>query len=138
MNHLLPRVKDVFNRLNGDNLDLLQSIYAPDVEFEDPVHRLQGLPALTGYYRRLYEGVKSCRFDFDQTIEQGNQALLTWVMHLEHERFRRGEIITLAGASHLRFDARIDFHRDYFDMGEFLYERIPVLSAVIRHIKQRL
>ncbi|WP_139557524.1 nuclear transport factor 2 family protein [Methylotetracoccus oryzae] len=138
MNQLLPRIKDVFNRLNGGNLDLLQSIYAPDVEFEDPVRRLHGLSELTDYYRRLYEGVTSCRFDFDQTIEQGNQAVLTWVMHVEHARFRRGEIITLAGASHLRFDARIDYHRDYFDMGEFLYERIPVLSAVIRHIKQRL
>jgi hypothetical protein len=59
-------------------------------------------------------------------------------MHVEHARFRRGEVITLTGASHLRFDTRISYHRDYFDMGEFLYERIPVLSAVIRHIKQRL
>jgi len=135
---LLPRFKDVFNRLDGTNLELLEGIYSPDVGFEDPVHRLQGLPALTGYYRRLYDGVMSCRFEFEDEIAQSDRAALVWVMHFQHARFQKGRMLTLAGVSHLRFGERVDYHRDYFDMGAFIYERVPLLSAVIRRIKQRL
>jgi hypothetical protein len=30
------------------------------------------------------------------------------------------------------------FHRDYFDLGEFVYERIPVLNSVVKFIKNRM
>jgi hypothetical protein len=138
MNDTLHRFKDVFNRLNANNLELLQEIYRPDVRFEDPVHRLEGLPALSDYYRRLYQGVSSCRFDFEDEIVQGDRAALVWIMSFEHARFKRGETLELSGVSHLKFDQRVFYHRDYFDMGAFIYERVPLLSSVIRTIKRRL
>jgi len=30
------------------------------------------------------------------------------------------------------------YHRDYFDMGAFVYENIPVLGSVVRYTKKRL
>lgn len=135
---LLQNFKKIFNQLDAAKLHLLDEIYAPDVRFIDPVHELEGLPALRDYYRRLYEGVISCRFDFDDEIVQDGRAALVWTMHFEHTRFRRTGVMTLTGVSHLRFSERVDYHRDYFDMGAFIYERVPVLSGVIRAIKQRL
>ena len=40
--------------------------------------------------------------------------------------------------THLDVYKRQNYHRDYFDMGEFIYERVPVLGSVIRAIKRRL
>lgn len=136
----LDRFKTVFNQLNRDNLGLLEEIYTPDVRFRDPVHALDGLPALRDYYARLYDGVVTCHFDFEAEVIQGQQGMLVWIMRFQHARFRRGETLELSGVSHLQFldDGRVNDHRDYFDMGEFIYERVPVLGRIIRAIKNRL
>lgn len=138
MNPTLERFKATFNELNADNLDRLDAIYAADVDFRDPVHALRGLDALRAYYRRLYAGVEACRFDYTDTVVQGGTAVVLWTMHLRHRRFRAGETLVLDGASHLRFGERVYRHHDYFDMGAFIYERVPVLGAVIRRIKSGL
>ena len=136
----LDRFKTGFNQLNRNNLSLLEEMYTPDVKFRDPVHTLDGLPALRDYYARLYDGVVSCHFDFEAEVIQGRQGMLVWIMRFQHARFRRGEMLELRGVSHLRFldDGRVNDHRDYFDMGEFIYERVPVLGRIIRAIKNRL
>ena len=140
MSGSLDRFKTAFNQLNKDRLDLLEEIYAPDVAFRDPVHELRGLPALRDYYGRLYQGVVSCRFDFEDEVIAGQQGMLVWNMRFQHARFRRGEMLELRGVSHLQFhdDGKVFQHHDYFDMGAFIYERIPVLGGVIRAIKHRL
>ena len=136
----LDRFKTAFNQLNKDRLDLLEEMYAPDVAFRDPVHELNGLPALRDYYGRLYQGVVSCRFDFEDEVIAGQQGMLVWIMCFQHARFRRGEMLELRGVSHLkcRDDGKVFQHHDYFDMGEFIYERVHLLGGVIRMIKSRL
>lgn len=139
---LLERFKSLFNELDAGCLDRLAEVYAADVRFRDPVRELHGLEALRAYYARLYEGVESCRFRYDGEVVEAGGAVVLWTMQFRHRRFHASETLTLEGASHLEFgqgaDARVHRHRDYFDMGEFLYERVPVLGAVIRHIKSGL
>jgi hypothetical protein len=33
---------------------------------------------------------------------------------------------------------RIYYPRDYFDLGAFVYENVPMLGSIIKRIKQRL
>ena len=136
----LDPFKEAFNRLNANTLDLLAEIYTPDVVFRDPVHELRGLPALRTYYGRLYDGVVSCQFEFEDEVISGDQGMLVWIMRFQHARFRRGETLELRGVSHLKFrdDGKVFQHHDYFDMGAFIYERVPVLGGIIRAIKNRL
>jgi len=134
----LQRFKDVFNQLDSSNLHLLDEIYHRGVAFSDPVHQLQGLPALRDYYARLYDGVLTCRFEFEDEIVQDRRAALVWVMKFRHARFHKGQELVLSGVSHLKFDEKVFYHRDFFDMGEFIYERVPFLSTVIGAIKKRL
>ncbi|MCC8988633.1 MAG: nuclear transport factor 2 family protein [Candidatus Contendobacter sp.] len=60
----------------NNNLDLLDKIYTLDVTFCDPVHALDGLPALRDYYARLYNGVVCCRFEFEAEVLEGQQGML--------------------------------------------------------------
>ena len=140
MSGALDYFKYTFNRLNAKQLDLLGEIYTPDVSFRDPVHELQGLPALRDYYGRLYQGVVSCRFEFEAEVIDGQQGMLVWLMRFQHARFRAGETLELRGVSHLKFrdDGKVFLHHDYFDMGAFIYERVHLLGGVIRMIKRRL
>ncbi len=134
-----PRLfQDLFNSLDARNLHRLGEVYADHVVFEDPLHRVEGLPALTEYFQRMYKGVAEIRFDFEDVMQDDEGAMLTWVMHMRHARLRPGELLSLPGASHIRFEERIHYHRDYFDAGALLYERLPVIGGLIRGIKGRV
>lgn len=135
---LVARFQELFQELRHDNLTRLAEIYADDAVFEDPLHRIEGLAALTAYFERMYAGVESIGFEFGAVLESPGQAMLTWTMHMTHRRLRPGETLALPGASHIRFDKRVHYHRDYFDAGALLYERLPLLGGVVRAIRRRI
>jgi hypothetical protein len=137
MSEPVETFKSVFNRLERSNLHLLDEIYAEDIEFRDPFLQIRGLPRLREYFARQYEDVIQSRFVFEDEAIQGQRAMLTWTMHIEHRRFARGEVIRLSGSSYIRFTRKVVYHCDYFDLGAFVYERIPILGGVIRFIKRQ-
>lgn len=125
----------LYQRLDRDNLDLLDTVYHPDVEFEDPLHRIHGLAELREYFRRLYANVESIGFVFHDRFASADAAMMTWTMELRHRRL--GEV-SLPGASHIRYGRLITAHRDYFDAGAMLYERLPVLGPLVRAVRRRV
>lgn len=135
---LVARFREVYQALRHDTLDLLREVYDPRVVFEDPLHKVEGLDALTAYFERLYTGVESIRFEFGDVVEGRGQAMLTWTMYMKHRRLRRGEELDLPGATHIRFGRQVEYHRDYFDAGALLYERLPLLGGVVRAIRRRV
>ncbi|MFG6139399.1 MULTISPECIES: nuclear transport factor 2 family protein [unclassified Halomonas] len=130
-----------YNKLDNSCTKNLYKIYTPDIAFTDPLHRIDGLPALEAYFAALYENVTACRFTFHERQRHGDIAFVTWTMHLAHRRLAGGRDITVEGASRLVFaddgSGRVSEHRDYFDAGELLYERLPLLGTVIRWLKRR-
>lgn len=136
---LVRRFQRLYLELRHDTLHLLDEIYAANVVFEDPLHRVEGLVQLKAYFERMYAGVESIDFDYGEVVAGEAQAMLTWTMRMRHRRLRPGEELALPGATHIRFgDGRVQYHRDYFDAGALLYERIPVLGGVVRAIRRRV
>jgi limonene-1,2-epoxide hydrolase len=132
-------VGEIYQGLNKGNLHLLQSVYHPDVVFEDAAHRLEGWSQLQHYFESLYSNISRCDFDITSQQQVGDTGFLTWTMTLEHPKLSKGAEVKVNGVSHLKFyDQRVIYHRDYFDLGEMLYENLPVLGSIIRTIKVRL
>ena len=124
-----------WNAIRDDEVSALAHLYHEDCVFIDPVHEIHGLPALEAYCRKLYAGVEHCRFRFAALIVGDGKAALPWVMELRMKKFRRGETIELPGISEIRFDRKIHHHRDYFDLGDLVYER--VMAEFLRRLQQR-
>lgn len=132
-------VSQVYQQLNKSNLHLLEDIYHSDVVFEDAAHRLEGWFELESYFEALYTNVKRCDFTILEHQQTGDSGFLTWQMALEHPKLSKGEVVYVNGVSHLKFSqGRVIYHRDYFDLGEMLYENLPLLGSVIKTIKSRL
>jgi limonene-1,2-epoxide hydrolase len=130
---------ELFNRLNKSNLHLLRDFYVDEVHFIDPVGELRGLQALTGYFAKLYSNVQEISFDIQARYRDGEIETVQWVMKLKAKGLNGGEYIFLDGCSVLKFkNNRCVYHRDYYDMGAFIYERIPILKWPIQFIKSRL
>ena len=116
----------------------LNTVYAEHVEFIDPVHRMEGLPALDQYFKDLMQNVQSLHFKITETSAMDGEAYLQWVMSYSHPRLASGATIDVSGISHIRFDHLTFYHRDYYDLGEMLYEHIPAYGWITRQLKARL
>lgn len=137
---IVSQLQTMFQQLNASNCHsgLIEAVYAPNMVFEDSFHRIEGTDAFCDYCANLYQNLSYCRFNFERCISQNNEAMLTWTMDYAHQRLRGGKNISVEGASLLRFDDKITYHRDFFDGGKLLYEHVPVLGSVIRKLKSRL
>ncbi|MFV3351214.1 nuclear transport factor 2 family protein [Aeromonas veronii] len=140
MNEPLARFIGLYQQLDKQQLHRLPEVYAEQVVFTDPAHRIEGLAALGNYFAALYQRLAYCRFVITSQQQQGRQAWLGWTMTFSHPRLRGGEPVTVEGATHLEFDeaGKVCQHRDYFDLGAMLYEQLPLLGPVVRTIKMRL
>jgi limonene-1,2-epoxide hydrolase len=135
------RIKEAFNNLRADNLHILDSFYHPKLKFIDPLGEISGLKDMKTYYAKMYQNVTDIRFDFSSLSEEGEDIFATWNMVLKAKSLNGGKEVRVPGVSHLKFDTEsnlVIYHRDYFDMGAFIYEYVPVLGSIIRMIKRKL
>lgn len=133
----LVRLIDFFEGITPGNLGRLAEVYAGDVWFKDPFNEVRGIDEVTRIFTHMFTQVDAPRFVVTGSVMQGDQAFLTWDFLFRMKRFSRDEQC-IRGASHLRFaaDGRVEFHRDYWDAAEELYEKLPVLGALMRVLKR--
>ncbi|MEX2475596.1 nuclear transport factor 2 family protein [Marinobacter sp.] len=134
----LERFQALFNDLDAGNLHTLASVYSENVHFQDPLSSVSGLDQLTHYFAGSYANVLSCRFEFAEAIIDGENVGIAWVMHLKHKRIRKGREIQVDGMSRLVIhNGKVTSHRDYFDVGQLLYENLPVIGGAIRWLRKQ-
>ena len=135
----VENLKAAFADLKYEQIDDLKTVYSEDVVFIDPFERFSKRNDLLEYFRRQYEDVIECRFDYLETVVQENQAFVTWVMVLRHKKLASGATLRLEGCSHLKFDAeKVIYHRDFYDSNEFIFENIPIIGRGIKWAKSFL
>jgi len=128
----------VYQRLSTDNLELLASIYDPNITFIDPIHQIQGFDRLTTYFVGLYENLQHCDFVIENYLQQGSEASLFWTMSYQHPKLNKGKSVIVHGTSHIKSkDGKVVYHRDFLDLGAMLYEQLPMLGKIIKLIKQK-
>lgn len=136
-NPLVDNFIELYQALNKNNLHLLGQVYGDDIIFTDPMHQISGLESLTQYFAKLYENVQHIQFEIKEVQQSDSQASLFWQMQYRHPKLNKGQLIRVDGMSQLKFNDKIYFHRDYFDLGQMLYEQVPFVGGLIRLLKTR-
>jgi len=133
--------KDFFTQLNSQSMHLIEEFYDEKIVFVDPLGQHSGQASIKEYYTKLYKGAEYVRFEFEDQIKQENSEVLFWKMTLKSPNLNGGNEYTVPGNSHFVFSPTTQkcvYHRDYFDMGDFVYERVPILKSIIRFVKSKL
>lgn len=134
---LISEFKKFYVNHNATDLTRLEEVYAESIVFRDPIHSIRGLPALRDYLAAMYENITECQFEYLDELVGEHSAYIKWNMHFRHPKFKN-KPITVRGVSQIQFDQRITYHEDIYDLGELLYEHVPVLGGATRWIKGRL
>lgn len=137
---VVERLMHVYERADNVTEQALRRIYSSEIVFKDPVNCISGIDTLVDHTLSLYRGVTRCDFDYDQEnlLIGIGMASIPWVMNIEHSKLNRGRQFEVRGVSVIRYQEKVEFQEDFYDLGAAIYERVPVLSALLKPIKHRL
>ena len=135
--HNLDKLIHFFESISQENTVDLKQIYTDDVFFKDPFNEVNGIQHVITIFDHMFHQLDQPRFVVTTHVSQGDQAFLTWDFLFKMKRFNRNEQC-IRGASHIRFaaDGRVSYHRDYWDVAEELYEKLPLIGSVMRGLKK--
>ena len=128
-----------FERLQSGDLSRLNELYASDAYFKDPFNEVRGPEEIRRLFEHMYRVLERPHFVITERVLQAPQCVLIWEFRFRFRRFDRGREQVVRGSSHLRFgvDGRVEYHRDYWDAAEELYEKIPGLGMLMRWLRQQ-
>ena len=135
----VTRVIAFFENISPADVATIGQFYAPQARFKDPFNEVVGVPAIQGIFAHMFEALEQPRFVVTGRVVQGTQCFLTWDFLFAFKDFHKGVTQTVRGASHLVLDEQglVTLHRDYWDAAEELYEKLPVVGALMRWLKRR-
>ncbi|NHO64498.1 nuclear transport factor 2 family protein [Aestuariicella hydrocarbonica] len=135
--NVIVQFKELYRNLSHLPVDRFALVYADNIIFRDPVHELRGAADVLGYLETLCERVEFCQFEYLDELIGDDKAYIKWNMNFRHPSLGK-EVHSVRGMSHIEFTDRIHYHEDVYDLGEMLYEHIPVLGSATRFLKRRL
>ena len=135
----VERIVLVFERISPEGVAALGDIYSPHAHFKDPFNDVRGLAQVQHIFAHMFVVLDNPRFVVTRQIVDGANCFLAWEFGFRFRRFDTTTEQCVLGGSHLQLgpDGRILDHRDYWDVAEELYEKLPLLGGLMRWLKKR-
>lgn len=154
--NVIQKFESFYTDLASMKVEELASIYSKDVSFIDPIAAHSGIETVERYFSKLLHNAKYCSFTIhsiqktsalqapDNHIEASDNDpkssfVVNWQMSFTSSSINKGKPITVDGITQLNvIDNKIVYHRDYYDLGQMVYENVPLLGRIIKRIKRTL
>ena len=135
----VARVEGFFTALSPQDVERLGDFYTDDIWFKDPFNEVRGLTQVQRIFRHMYVALHEPRFVITGRIVGAGECFLSWEFRFRFRRFDTVTLQTVRGATHLVYNDQglAVLHRDYWDVAEEMYEKLPVLGGLMRWLKAR-
>ena len=137
---LIEELVNFFETVSPETVSRIGDLYAIDARFKDPFNDVQGVPAIEHIFRHMFTQVEAPRFVVTERIVQYDSAMLSWCFEFGVRVGKRVHRQVVNGVTHFKFDGegKVSLHRDYWDTGEELYMKLPLLGWLVRALRRRL
>jgi steroid Delta-isomerase len=137
------RIEDIvryFETITPDSLADMGRVYTEDAYFKDPFNEVKRLEDIRAIFERMFEGLVEPRFEVVNRIVDGDQVMLEWNFTFRVRRWKPETVQLIHGVSHLRLapDGRIAYHRDYWDVADELYSKLPLIGGLMRFLRSKM
>ena len=133
----LTKVVHFFETVSPQTINDITDLYEVNAYFKDPFNEVYGHEVIIAIFDHMFRQVATPRFIIKQSFLQESEAFIIW----DFEFCLNGKTAqhSIHGSSHIRFNSagKVEYHRDYWDAAEELYEKIPLLGSLMRFIKRR-
>ena len=139
MRQRFQQIAHYFETLTPESVSALKDYYSETARFKDPFNEVVGVPAIQKIFEHMFVSLEKPHFVITGQVIEGDQAFLTWEFRFRFKRFDTQTDQVVLGTSHLVLDAqqRISMHRDYWDVAEELYEKLPWVGGLMRWLKKK-
>ena len=130
---------DFYHGLAPESIARFPESYSADAYFKDPFNEVRGVAAIQHIFTHMFVALDSPRFVVTNQMTQGAQCFLTWEFRFAFRNFKKGQEQVILGSTHLVFsnEGLVTLHRDYWDAAQELYEKLPVVSSLMRWLRKR-
>ena len=137
---IIEKFSRFYTDISSMQIDELSNIYEKNVVFIDPIATHKGIESVENYFSRLLKSAKLCEFTIHKKVPAGDDSyVVNWTMSYTSNRLNKGKPVDVDGITILEIiNNKIVFHRDYYDLGQMVYEHIPILGTFIKKIKRKL
>lgn len=124
-----------FTNLSEKDLERFDQFYTEDAYFKDPFQAVTGRDLVKKIFIHMFESpLTDHKFTFIDKIIEGEKMFVTWDYTFKF----KGQEYKVHGSSHLKFkDGKCQYHRDYWDTGEEVFAKIPVLKSIHRFVVKK-
>nr|WP_181368476.1 nuclear transport factor 2 family protein [Enterobacter cloacae] len=127
---------DYYSAINMRPPHILNEIYHPDVILTDPFGCYYGLNKLKKALSPLVLNINVHYLLTDEPLKNDRSFAITWTLYWSHPVLTFNAIEELNGCTYACiYKGKIISQENYYDLGEFLYEKIPILKCAIKKIK---
>lgn len=140
----IAHIVTYFETITPQTVSRVHELYTEDAYFKDPFNEVRGVKHIEHIFAHMYRALDKPRFVITKQIigepsPTGLDCFLVWDFKFYMKNYDKTTEQTIRGGSHLILnkDGKIISHRDYWDAAEELYEKLPVVGALMRWLKKR-
>ncbi len=137
--HRCRAFKEFLETLSPSSLSALSRLVAPNIRFRDPIHDVRGIENVKRVYAGLFDIVDAPRFIVTHCACAEDVCFLRWHFTCRPRLLGKGHPWIVDAVTTLHFDAqgRVVEQFDYWDAGQYMYERFRVIGPVFRFFRKR-
>lgn len=127
-----------YQTLTPESVSDFGTFYSETAYFKDPFNEVHHLADIQAIFSRMFRQIDEPRFEILERVGDQGGLFLVWDLHFRLGSWKPDQARRIHGVSHLRFDAdaKVCYHRDYWDTGEELYEKLPLLGLGVRLLRR--
>jgi hypothetical protein len=128
-----------YESLTLADVDNMGDYYDEHSYFRDPFNEVSTLLAIQAIFRKMYQQVDQPAFHIEDKYVCDQALILTWDFSFNLKIPGRPNK-HIHGLSLLRFNesGKINYHRDYWDAAQELYEQLPGIGGIFSLMRKML
>lgn len=122
--------------MTAENVSDLANHCSQDMHFRDPFNNVKGVDKYIKIMKEAFHDLDNVRFEILETSWSGQGAFIKWHFHF---KLGKGDMEKITGVSEVKTsEGKIVCHLDYWDSGERIFAKIPVVGGLYRFIRKKL
>lgn len=131
----LDKLKYWYENLSPESLEQIDTFYTEQSFFKDPFNEFYSRDKIKGIFKDMFNKLESPSFVFIDLIDSNEASFITW----DFKFLVKGKEFVIHGSTHLKWESgRIYYHRDYWDVGEEVLLKIPLLRRLYGSFRKKL